>query len=65
MNGKVKIQKTIETKSPIKKSKISNNIPVNLMKDTIQQFSTKKMILSYEKLTVRDTNNNDNQGKKI
>ncbi len=42
---------------------MSNNIPVNLMKDTIQQFSTKKIISSYEKLTVRDTNN-DNQGKK-
>jgi hypothetical protein len=63
LDGKVKIQKTIETKSPIKKSKMSNNIPVNLMKDTIQQFSTKKIISSYEKLTVRDTNN-DNQGKK-
>jgi len=54
LDGKVKIQKTVETKSPITKSKISNNIPVNLMKDTIQQFSTKKIISSYEKLTLTD-----------
>jgi viroplasmin and RNaseH domain-containing protein len=62
LDGKVKIQKTTETKSPMKKSKISNNIPVNLMKDTIRQFSAKKMISSYEKLAVSDTNYDD-QGK--
>jgi viroplasmin and RNaseH domain-containing protein len=61
LDGKIKIQKTIETKSPMSTSKISNNIPANLMKDTIQQFSTKKIVSSYRKLTMTDTNND--QGK--
>jgi len=63
LNGKIKIQKTVETKSPTSKSISTNNIPVNLMKDTIQKFSTKKLTSSYEKLTLTDTSNN--QGKKI
>jgi hypothetical protein len=60
---KIKIQKTVETKSPTSKSKSTNNIPVNLMRDAIQKFSTNKMTTSYEKLTLTDTTNDD-QGKK-
>ncbi len=63
LNDKIKIQKTVETKSPTSKLISTNNIPVNLMKDTIQKFSTKKLTSSYEKLTLTDTSND--QGKKI
>jgi viroplasmin and RNaseH domain-containing protein len=63
LNEKIKIQKTVETKSPTSKSKSTNNIPVNLIRDTIQKFSTKKMTTSYERLTLTDTTSND-QGNK-
>jgi ribonuclease HI len=59
LTEKIKIQKTVETKSPTSKSKSTNNIPVNLMRDAIQKFSTNKMTTSYEKLTLTDTTNDD------
>ena len=61
IDGKVKIQKTVERKSPTSIS-TNNNIPATLMKDTIQKFSAKKMTKSYEKLTLKDSTSND-QGK--
>jgi viroplasmin and RNaseH domain-containing protein len=65
VDGNVKIQKTVETKSPTKSatSKSTNNIPAKLMQDTIKKFSTKKITTSYEKLTLTDTTSND-QGEK-
>jgi viroplasmin and RNaseH domain-containing protein len=65
LDGKTKTQKTIETKSPISKSKISNHIPVNLIKDSISQFSVKKMASSYEKLTIKDDNTSQGKEKKF
>lgn len=38
LNEKVKIQKTVETKSSTKKPKAVNNTPMNLIKATIERF---------------------------
>jgi len=65
LDGKIKIQKTVETKSPTSKSKTTNNIPVNLMKDTIEKFSATKITKTYEKLTLTDTNSNDQDEYKV
>ncbi len=64
LDGKIKLQKIVQTKSPISKSKPTTNISVNLMKDTIQKFSATKITSSYEKLTLTDASNNDHGKKK-
>ncbi|UJR30583.1 hypothetical protein I4U23_018110 [Adineta vaga] len=56
VDGKSSVQKSIEKKSPTKKSKISTNIPSDLIEDSINKFSTKKAVSSFAKLTVKDTN---------
>ncbi|CAF1134165.1 unnamed protein product [Adineta ricciae] len=56
VDGKSGVQRTIEMKSPTKKSKRANNVPADLMKDSIKKFSVEKAVTSFEKLTVIDTN---------
>ncbi|CAF3929400.1 unnamed protein product [Rotaria sp. Silwood2] len=63
LDGKVKIQRNFKTKYPTSKFKISNNTPINLIKDTIQECSSKSMVSSYEKLTVSDTNTDQVKGE--
>ena len=63
VDDKIKIQKTTEMKSPVAKSKSNHIVSVNLMRDTIEKFSTKKITAFYEKLTLTDTTNDD-RGKK-
>ncbi|CAF1041592.1 unnamed protein product [Adineta steineri] len=60
LNGKVSIQKTGETKSPVKKSKQWNNIPADLMKDSIKKYSVAS---SYQKLTIIDSNTEQGEYK--
>lgn len=50
-DGKIQIQKTVETKATITKPKLANKIPKNLVKDSIRKFSAIKLTQSDENLT--------------
>jgi len=53
-DGKIQIQKTVETKATITKPKLANKIPKNLVKDSIRKFSAIKLTQSDENLTSID-----------
>jgi hypothetical protein len=65
VDGKVRVQRPIETRSPKSKSKLPANVPSDLMKTSIQNFSAKKIVASYEKLTLKDTNADQGNNKPI
>ena len=62
LDGTTAIQKTVQTKTNKQKSHFSSDIPADLMKDTVEKFSTKKSS-STAKIPVIDLSN-DNDGKK-
>ena len=60
-DNRIKIKKSFAKKYSSSKSKILNSIPTNLVKNTIEEFSTKQIVSSCKTSSVRDTN--DDQGK--